>query len=474
MTHKQNVAPPAADGRSFITSILQPFGFAAPGPIVQEEEENLRAEIISAAVSTEVVKRKGTNNTVALTFSRSPNDVTEYIKGKGPYPDDSSGGFSDVYKCVLDKPGEPKAVVAVKALRLGTNNPTALQVREKKLRGEVHIWIRLDHPNVLQLYGVADGFSPLPALVSPWVENGTLTKYLEGPGREISKGERISILIKVGEALHYIHSEPHYVVHEDLTGSNILINNEGQPLISDFGLSSILEEYNETSYFKPHRPGASRWIAPELFADLKILLKPSVESDVYSYGCVMLHVVATTTSIPRIQRMGSIQADDKGGSGWWLGNGLHGSWCFMVQLLHGHGATKEQKIVEWQFIDLATIPQDLTGQIVGKEPYPTSIGTFSDVWKCLYRSDQARELTVAVKTIRGHRGDGLRPVKIKTLRDQVEQWKTLVHNNVLPVYGTTRDFGPLPSLTCLLKNGMESCCKYLTASAIVSPSTSYP
>ncbi|KIJ09447.1 hypothetical protein PAXINDRAFT_102242 [Paxillus involutus ATCC 200175] len=166
--------------------------------------------------------------------------------------------------------------------------------------------------------------------------------------------------------------------------------------------------------------------------------------------------------------MGSIQADDKGGSSWWLGNALHGSWCFVVQLLHGHGATKEQKIVEWQLIDLATIPQDLTGQIVGKEPYPTSIGTFSDVWKCLYQSDQARELTVAVKTIRGHRGDGLRPVKIKTLRDQVEQWKTLVHNNVLPVYGTTRDFGPLPSLVCPWVDG-GSLTHYLERNPDLSP-----
>ncbi|KIK78075.1 hypothetical protein PAXRUDRAFT_834737 [Paxillus rubicundulus Ve08.2h10] len=137
---------------------------------------------------------------------------------------------------------------------------------------------------------MASGFAYLPALVSPWVENGTLAKYLEGTGREISKGDRIAILIKVGEALHYIHSE--HVVHGDLTGSNVLINAHGRPLISDFGLSSITEGYNMTSYFKSHKPGSIRWVAPELLGEVEPPLKPSVESDIHSYGCVMLHTLS--------------------------------------------------------------------------------------------------------------------------------------------------------------------------------------
>ncbi|KIJ10213.1 hypothetical protein PAXINDRAFT_172219 [Paxillus involutus ATCC 200175] len=176
--------------------------------------------------------------------------------------------------------------VAVKVLKVPGigRRPESLQNYAKKLRAEIHIWSRLSHPNVLRLYGIADGFSHLPALVSQWAENGTLTQYLEDPGRDISKGKRISILVRVAEALHYIHSE--HVVHGDLTGSNILIDGDGQPLISDFGLSSILREYNETSYFHSGRPGAPRWAAPELFAEPAGF--PTIECDVYSYGCVML------------------------------------------------------------------------------------------------------------------------------------------------------------------------------------------
>ncbi|KIJ10817.1 hypothetical protein PAXINDRAFT_16214 [Paxillus involutus ATCC 200175] len=270
--------PPASPFASLVRQLLDSL----------QSEEALRSEIISAAVSTSVeqgpVRRDGS---VTLTFSQSPNDVTQYITGKRSYADDTSGGFSDVYKCVFEKPGEPRAAVAVKAIRLGTSDATVLQDRGDKLRGEVHIWIRLNHPNVLKLHGIADGFAPLPALVSPWVKNGTLTRYLGGAGQQMPTAYRIHILVKVAEALHYIHSKR--VVHGDLTSSNILINDEGQPLISDFGLSSILEEYNETSYFKSNRPGSIRWVAPEL---LKASPKPSIQSDVYSYGCVILHTLS--------------------------------------------------------------------------------------------------------------------------------------------------------------------------------------
>ncbi|KAF8835361.1 kinase-like protein [Paxillus ammoniavirescens] len=148
------------------------------------------------------------------------------------------------------------------------------------------------------------------------------------------------------------------------------------------------------------------------------------------------------------QRPRTIPLSDRGLGGW-LNNVFH----FVVQLLHRYWATKET-IAEWLHIDLGLIPHDLTGQIVRREQYPTSIGTFSDVWKC----------TVAVKTIRGHREDALRQDKIEVchhlalgcspltivaheiLHDHVERWKTFVHKNVLPVYGTTLNFGPLPSL----------------------------
>ncbi|KIK76731.1 hypothetical protein PAXRUDRAFT_168950, partial [Paxillus rubicundulus Ve08.2h10] len=95
--------------------------------------------------------------------------------------------------------------------------------------------------------------------------------------------------------------------------SNILINDDGEPLISDFGLSSILEEYNETSYFKSGRTaGATRWVAPELLGQHTERPKPSIESDVYSYGCVMLHTLSGQVPFLGIHDMVLYQAKISG------------------------------------------------------------------------------------------------------------------------------------------------------------------
>ncbi|KIK94596.1 hypothetical protein PAXRUDRAFT_439517 [Paxillus rubicundulus Ve08.2h10] len=277
---------PTASGRSLLAATREPFGSL---PVEHKDKQKVKGRTLSAVVSeSQQDDLFRVDGSMILTFSRPSHDVTAYIKQKGRYPA-KVGRISDVYKCVLEKPGEPGAVVAVKAHRAGFNDANAIQECGKKLKGEVYIWIRLDHPNVLKLCGIANGFGPLPALVSPWMENGDLTEYLEGPGRNISREGRISILVKVGEALHYIHSAPHHVVHGNLTGFNILIDNEGQPLISNFELSCILEEYNTTSYFKSHRLGSIQWAAPELLEEPP---KFSIESDVYSYGCTMLHALS--------------------------------------------------------------------------------------------------------------------------------------------------------------------------------------
>ncbi|KIJ10212.1 hypothetical protein PAXINDRAFT_16780 [Paxillus involutus ATCC 200175] len=283
MSNQPGEPPPAASGiRSFIKKVSQLLHSSLRGLSLRKGKESPRTSIIFAA------EQNGTPN---LTFSRPLPDVTKHIKKKTLYQYDTIG-FTDIYRCVLRKPGEPRKTVAVKVFKVPGigRSPEVLKMHAQKLRAEVHIWSRLSHPNVSSLFGTADGFSHLPALVSQWAENGTLTQYLEDPGRDISKGKRISILVRVAEALHYIHSEPHHVVHGDLTGSNILINGDGQPLISDFTLSSIFAWRSPLSNFQSCAPASFRWTAPELLEQVE--KEPSFESDIYSYGCVMLHTMS--------------------------------------------------------------------------------------------------------------------------------------------------------------------------------------
>ncbi|KAI6017578.1 hypothetical protein PISMIDRAFT_688316 [Pisolithus microcarpus 441] len=238
---------------------------------------------------------------INVPFSRRPPDLTGSVERIDQFPD-KYGGYADVWKCKYYKGSnrEGKEMVAVKCIRLLSELTQEEKERAiKQLRGEVHIWVRLPlHSHVLPLYGTVDGFAPIPALVSPWAENGTLTTYL-GSKRQLPYSRRLEIILQVTSGLGHLHSSN--ICHGDLTGSNILIDRNEDMLISDFGLSSIIAKFNHTSYFKSCRPGAIRWADPQLFTDStdandSSLPRADMKNDIYSMGCIILQVV--TGSVP--------------------------------------------------------------------------------------------------------------------------------------------------------------------------------
>jgi hypothetical protein len=59
---------------------------------------------------------------------------------------------------------------------------------------EIKIWLELEHENIVPLWGVADGFGSLPALISPWLKFGALTGYLEREHAILSYSRRFSLV----------------------------------------------------------------------------------------------------------------------------------------------------------------------------------------------------------------------------------------------------------------------------------------
>lgn len=82
------------------------------------------------------------------------------------------------------------------------------------------------------------------------------------------------------------------VVHGDLNGANILVDDDGSARLCDFGLSSIAAEFQGTSYITSTIGGNARWAAPELFlvADDGSVARVNERTDAYSYGSVTLEV----------------------------------------------------------------------------------------------------------------------------------------------------------------------------------------
>ncbi|KAG2344396.1 kinase-like protein [Suillus weaverae] len=221
------------------------------------------------------------------------NDLTQHLRKQSNHPI-AQGGFGDIWKCSLVLPTRfTEENVAVKAIRSYFSDENDRIKKDRRLRRELIIWGRLIHGNILPLYGVALGFGPFTAMVSPWAKNGSLTTYLESH-RDLLIPDRFKLLSDIASGLHYLHSSQ--VVHGDLSGSNVLVMENGTACLSDFGLSGVVSEFFGSSTFSSTISCNIRWGAPELFVLPEnqdgSTNRPSKEADVYSFGSIMLQVLS--------------------------------------------------------------------------------------------------------------------------------------------------------------------------------------
>ncbi|GLB38631.1 putative protein tyrosine kinase [Lyophyllum shimeji] len=218
-------------------------------------------------------------------------DLTGKITREGRYPV-AHGGFSDVWKGAWHDEDRVRNV-AVKVLRSRIDDPEMEEKMVRRLRRELSIWKNLDHPHILSLYGIASDFGHYSSMVCPWMEHGSVSKYMEKCGDIMSTADRLKLLCEVADGLSYLHARS--MVHGDLTGSNILITDEGKACLCDFGLSTIIAEFQATSYFTSTIGGAVRWtdaLFYRIYGEDEEPPTISTRSDIYSFGSVMLEVLS--------------------------------------------------------------------------------------------------------------------------------------------------------------------------------------
>ncbi|CAI8610848.1 unnamed protein product [Vicia faba] len=188
------------------------------------------------------------------------------------------GGYGVVYQGQLIN-GNP---VAIKKL---LNN---LGQAEKEFRVEVEAIGHVRHKNLVRLLGFCiEGTHRL--LVYEYVNNGNLEQWLHGAMRQygyLTWEARIKILLGTAKALAYLHEaiEPK-VVHRDIKSSNILIDDEFNAKISDFGLAKLLGAGK--SHITTRVMGTFGYVAPE-YANSGLL---NEKSDVYSFGVLLLEAI---------------------------------------------------------------------------------------------------------------------------------------------------------------------------------------
>ncbi|XP_010275616.1 PREDICTED: probable receptor-like protein kinase At2g42960 [Nelumbo nucifera] len=188
------------------------------------------------------------------------------------------GGYGVVYRGRLINGTE----VAVKRI---LNN---LGQAEKEFRVEVEAIGHVRHKNLVRLLGYCvEGVHRM--LVYEYVNNGNLEQWLHGAMCQqgsLSWEARMKVILGTAKALSYLHEaiEPK-VVHRDIKSSNILIDEEFNAKVSDFGLAKLLG--SGTSHITTRVMGTFGYVAPE-YANTGFL---NEKSDVYSFGVLLLETV---------------------------------------------------------------------------------------------------------------------------------------------------------------------------------------
>ncbi|QCE07378.1 serine/threonine-protein kinase PBS1 [Vigna unguiculata] len=187
------------------------------------------------------------------------------------------GGFAEVYKGCL----EDGQLIAVKKLNKGTT--------EEKTAGflsEIGVIAHVDHPNTAKLVGCCvEGEMHLVFELSKLGSLGTL---LHGSDKsKLDWSKRYKIALGIADGLLYLHESCHRrIIHRDIKAENILVTENFEPQICDFGLAKWLPE-QWTHYNVSKFEGTFGYFAPEYFMHGIV----DEKTDVYSFGVLLLEII---------------------------------------------------------------------------------------------------------------------------------------------------------------------------------------
>ncbi|KAL4022445.1 hypothetical protein IC575_016178 [Cucumis melo] len=189
------------------------------------------------------------------------------------------GGFGPVYKGIL----LDGTMIAVKQFSAKSRQGN------REFVNEIGLISSLNHPNLVKLHGCCTEADQL-LLVYEYMENNSLAQALFGSQEcqlNLNWPTRKKICIGIAKGLTFLHEESRLkIVHRDIKGTNVLLDKNLNPKISDFGLAKLDEE--ENTHISTRIAGTFGYMAPE-YATRGYLTE---KADVYSFGIVALEIVS--------------------------------------------------------------------------------------------------------------------------------------------------------------------------------------
>ncbi|XP_015695988.2 probable LRR receptor-like serine/threonine-protein kinase At1g56140 [Oryza brachyantha] len=187
------------------------------------------------------------------------------------------GGYGPVYKGKLTD----GRIIAVKQLSQSSHQG------KNEFVTEVATISAVQHRNLVKLYGCCID-SSTPLLVYEYLKNGSLDRALFGHSTlNLDWPTRFEIILGVARGLTYLHEESSVrIVHRDIKASNVLLDIDLMPKISDFGLAKLYDE--KKTHISTKIAGTFGYLAPEYAMRGRLTEK----ADVFAFGVVALEIVA--------------------------------------------------------------------------------------------------------------------------------------------------------------------------------------
>ena len=191
------------------------------------------------------------------------------------------GGLSTVLSAERDD-REYSQRVAIKLIRRGLDTDDILL----RLRQERQILARLQHPNIAQLIDGGSTDDGRPYVVMEHIEGRPIDVFCRG----LSVNDRLELFVTVCEAVQYAHRN--LVIHRDIKPANILVTEDGQPKLLDFGIAKLLEPGLHGTENAAHTAPGRQLLTPEYASPEQIRGEPlTTTSDVYALGVLLFELL---------------------------------------------------------------------------------------------------------------------------------------------------------------------------------------